>query len=123
MRAVPVLPDEEIVFKTTYKEHGHTKVQLSFDHPDGKEVKLDEWTCYFSQFSCFKEHMSWGHSRCLQTYYDTRGRNVRPSCPIFVEDEVIYPVLRLASNRVDETSISLVRTRVDALNHSFNVEP
>lgn len=110
-----VLPDEEIVFKTTYKEHGPAKVQLSFEHPDGTEVKLDEWSCYFSQFSCFREHLSWEHSHCLQTYYDATGRNVRPSCPIIEDDEVIHPILRVTSNRVDVLPVSTFKSRVDVL--------
>ena len=94
-------PDEEILFTTNFPQHGAARVFLLFDHPDGPEVKLDEWSCYISQFDSFKQHLTWD-SHCLQTYYDATGRNVRPCCPtIKTGKKGMRPIFRWSGNRID----------------------
>jgi hypothetical protein len=108
-------PDQEIVFTTAFPQHGAAQVFLLFDHPGGTEVKLDEWTCYISQFETFTQHLDWT-SRCLQVTYDTAGRTAHPCCPaITTGRRGAHTKFRRSGNRIDtvfERSLPLKKAAV-----------
>ncbi len=96
-----VQPDQEIQFPSPLPERGPAKLALLFDHPDGREIKLEEWSCYISQFNTFSEHLFWD-SDCIQTYYNASGRTSIPCCPALATPEKYpdYTVWNIG-NRID----------------------
>lgn len=93
-----VAPDQEIIFTKALPQEGMAKVVLSFALPTGEEAKLDEWSCYFSKFDSFSQHVAWG-GKCLQVYYDSAGRHVVPSCPII--SPFVIVTLKRTGNRME----------------------
>ncbi|MFJ7765853.1 hypothetical protein [Bacillus toyonensis] len=74
-----VEPDDELVLTTLLSHKGLARLSLFFNHPNGAEVQLDEWTGDVSSFGNFREHLSWT-GQCLTTYYNTEGCHVIPEC-------------------------------------------
>ncbi|MCA9985203.1 MAG: hypothetical protein KDE59_12940, partial [Anaerolineales bacterium] len=72
--------DQEITLTNPFTKAGAAGVYLLFDHPNGQEVKLDEWSCYVSQFGSFADHLNWPN-HCLTVLYSATGRSQRPGCP------------------------------------------
>ena len=78
-----VKADEELVWSTALPKAGAAQVKLGFIHPDDGEVKLDEWTCYVSEFGTFADHLAWSETS-LTVAYDAGGRRMAVSCPTIV---------------------------------------
>lgn len=73
-------PDQAIGLTDPFPKAGPAAVLLYFDHPNGQEIKLDEWACYISQFDSFADHLAWDQ-HCLTVLYDAAGRQEQPCCP------------------------------------------
>jgi hypothetical protein len=59
---------------------GSARLTISFNHPGGGELPVEDWTGLVSRFNNFREHLAW-NGTCLTTFYDKYGRHQRPACP------------------------------------------
>jgi hypothetical protein len=66
---------------------GSARLTISFDHPGGGELPIEDWTGLVSRFNNFREHLAWD-SRCLTTIYDKNGRQQRAACPVLAPGPV-----------------------------------
>ena len=119
-----VAPDQEVVLPITFPMAGPATVSLAFDHPDGREVKLDGWICYVSMFDSFQDHLDW-NSHCLTVLYGPSGRAESVACPAIavVPLRDIRPSIR-KGNRVDPLFIerkALVVTK--SIGDRYRFEP
>lgn len=106
-----VVPDQEVVMSVTFSKAGPAALTLAFDHPDGREVKLDGWTCYVSRFDSFQDHLEWS-SQCLTVLYGPSGRVERISCYAIAAGlfrEMERPIIK--GNRVDPMVIKRKATK------------
>jgi len=110
-----VEPDGEIVLSGQFPKSGPASVALSFDHPDGKERKLDDWSCYISQFDFFADHLSWNH-QCLTVIYGPSGRTERTCCLSLTTIKGIDSWRRgRKGNRIDPIFIEEAGTRPSSI--------
>ena len=58
---------------------GSARLTISFNHPAGGEVPVEDWTGLVSRFNHFREHLAW-NSTCLTTFYNKDGRQQRSPC-------------------------------------------
>jgi len=72
--------DQELKLTDGFPISGPAGLSIYFDHPNGQEIKLDEWTCYVSQFDSFTDHLDWV-SHCLTVFYGPTGRTTHTCCP------------------------------------------
>lgn len=75
-----VIPDKEITISPLPKS-GPAAVRLLIDDINGNEVKLDEWTCYVSQFESCADHLVWPDT-CITVFYGPGGRSERAPCAL-----------------------------------------
>jgi len=109
---------EEIVFSMLFPKSGPASVALYFEHPDGKEKKLDDWSCYISQFDSFADHLSWNH-QCLAVSYGPGGRTERTCCPLLTAIKDVESWQRSRKgNRIDPIFTETAGTRPSSLVNS-----
>jgi hypothetical protein len=110
-----IAADAEITLGVPFPRAGPAAVYLLYDHPSLGTIKLDEWTCYVSQFDAFKDHVAWSDT-CLTVYYGPGGRSVHTACPTLVEkDDRLVSVDRWLGNRIDVIRFDPNRYRKERL--------
>ena len=107
-----VQADQEIALTDPYPKAGPAGVFLLFNHPNGKQIKLDEWTCYVSQFDSFQHHLAW-NQHCLTVLYRPSGRAEVPCCGGIPTTPFVIDRSRVAQigNRIDPLIIERVQPR------------
>jgi hypothetical protein len=73
--------DQEVTLTSPFIKAGPAAVRLLFDDASGKEIKLDEWACYISQFDSFSDHLAWPE-HCVTVFYGPAGRSERAYCAL-----------------------------------------
>lgn len=93
-------PDEEMTLTSPFLKAGPAGVRLYFNHPNGSQVKLDEWACYISQFDCFADHLAWPE-HCVTVFYSAGGRFELPDCNLPGIAKAVINRRSLRGKRVD----------------------
>jgi hypothetical protein len=96
------MADQAITLTSPFIKAGPAAVRLLFTDSGGQKVKVDEWTCYVSQFDSFADHLAWPDG-CVTVFYGPAGRSERSCCALVSATgmEALSRRRRIRGNRVD----------------------